>query len=80
MRKRFAGIALVFIAFLTAVPTGSTTALPELKVVWERSFPWPVVDAVFGEEEITVKEAKARGWKDFEGKKDTDKVTKEWPL
>ncbi|NLG85280.1 MAG: hypothetical protein GX493_11900 [Firmicutes bacterium] len=54
--------------------------MPELKVVWERSFPWPVVAAVFGEEEITVKEAKARGWKDFEGKKDTDKVTKEWPL
>ena len=39
------------------------------ETLWEYQFDEPVTDVIFGEEEVTVAEAKRKGWKGFEGKK-----------
>ena len=51
----------------------------ELEVIWEKQFDEPVVDVIFDEVEVTVKEAKIRGWKNLEGKKDTQLIMVDYP-
>jgi RNase H-fold protein (predicted Holliday junction resolvase) len=51
----------------------------EPKLIMEYKFDEPVVDVIFGEETMTVKEAKALGMKGLEKRKATEKVKVQYP-
>jgi hypothetical protein len=51
----------------------------ELEVVWEKEFEEPVVDVIFGETEMTVKEAEALGMKNLAPQRINEKVKVMYP-
>ncbi|HRR96977.1 MAG TPA: hypothetical protein P5150_09655, partial [Candidatus Ratteibacteria bacterium] len=63
----------------TETAVNESTSTIEIETEWEYQFDEPVVDVIFEEADMTVKEAKALGWKDLKGRKDDEKVKIDYP-
>jgi len=71
------GLAALCFAQTAVVDTAKSKV--ELITVYEKTFDKPVVDAIFTEAVMTVKEAKALGWKNLAGRKNGEKVKLPYP-
>jgi len=71
------GMAKLCLAQIAGIDTNGNKL--ELVTVYEKAFEKTVVDAILSEAVMTVKEAKALGWKNLEGRKDGEKVKLPYP-
>ncbi|MFH1612303.1 MAG: hypothetical protein ABIB46_01005 [bacterium] len=72
-------LAILMFESMGEFAQGTETQTIELKPVMEYKCDEPIVDVIFGEAEMTVKEAMALGMKGLEQKKETEKVKVQYP-